>query len=375
MLNLAAIICGLVLLVPWVLYPLGMHLAGLLLRRRTVTARRAPSRRVSIVIATRETPGAIADRVANCLAGTYPADLLQVVVSLDAGGATLEAVRAAIQEPRVLVLRGNGGPGKAESLNTGVAAADGEIVVLTDTHQRFNDDTVAELVASLGSDSRLGAVSGCLEIPATRQWNSPLGWYWRAERQLRENEARIHSSVGVSGSVYAIWHRLWQSLPSGLLLDDLYVPMLVVLGGHRIGFSRRAIATDLRCTEPQQEYQRKVRTLTGNLQLMAWLPQVLLPTHNPIWPQFVCHKLLRLLTPYALLGLLLWTVVQGALLLTPQGRTTALGLLLVIGVWLHLERGVFAKEVRLVLAWLVLLQAAPVAAAVNGLRGRWNVWR
>ena len=41
-----------------------------------------------------------------------------------------------------------------------------------------------------------------------------------------------------------------------------------------------------------------VRTLTGVIQVCAWLPGVLNPLRNRIWLQFVFHKLLRLLTPY-----------------------------------------------------------------------------
>ena len=56
---------------------------------------------------------------------------------------------------------------------------------------------------------------------------------------------------------------------------------------------------DLRAAQalaPEQEFRRKVRTLTGVLQLCAWLPRLLVPIRNPVWVQFVSHKLLRLLT-------------------------------------------------------------------------------
>ena len=55
---------------------------------------------------------------------------------------------------------------------------------------------------------------------------------------------------------------------------------------------------DIRRFAAGQEYRRKVRTLTGVIQVCAWLPKVLDPIANPIWLQFVFHKLLRLLTPY-----------------------------------------------------------------------------
>ena len=51
-----------------------------------------------------------------------------------------------------------------------------------------------------------------------------------------------------------------------------------------------------------------MRTLTGVLQLCAWLPQTLAPVRNPVWPQFVTHKLLRLLTPYWVLVCVVWAI-------------------------------------------------------------------
>ena len=115
-----------------------------------------------------------------------------------------------------------------------------------------------------------------------------------------------------------------------------------------------------------------MRTLTGNFQLIAWLPGVLVPLRNPVWLQFVFHKLLRLLTPYLLLvGLVAaalavvqrfgWiAVIAGAAAVVSLG-----GALAIVG------KG---GAVRNLVSWVVSTQAAVVAATYNGLRGRWNVW-
>src|SRR5205823_512001 len=50
--------------------------------------------------------------------------------------------------------------------------------------------------------------------------------------------------------------------------------------------------------------KRKVRTLAGNLQILRLEPRLLLPGANPVWLQYVSHKLGRLIVPYALLGLM-----------------------------------------------------------------------
>jgi hypothetical protein len=60
-----------------------------------------------------------------------------------------------------------------------------------------------------------------------------------------------------------------------------------------------------------------VRTLSGNFQLLTRLPEALMPWRNPIWLQFLSHKILRLLVPWALIGM----VLASASLSDPLYRT------------------------------------------------------
>src|SRR5439155_20972704 len=69
--------------------------------------------------------------------------------------------------------------------------------------------------------------------------------------------------------------------------------------GKRVGFAPLAVATDVWSGSDATELARKVRTLTGNYQLIAWMPWVLHPGKNRVWWQFMSHKVLRLLTPLA----------------------------------------------------------------------------
>jgi hypothetical protein len=97
---------------------------------------------------------------------------------------------------------------------------------------------------------------------------------------------------------------LWQPLPASTLLDDVLAPMRAVLAGHRIVFEERARAFDRAAPDSAAESRRKVRTLAGNYQILALEPRLLLPIVNPVWVQYVSHKVGRLLVPWALLILL-----------------------------------------------------------------------
>lgn len=363
---------ALLLLIPWALYPwLAIRLAAS--RGAEPGSRQDPQAILSVVLATREAPEAVRARLQDLLAGAWPAGRLDLVVGVD--GET-QPYRFDDLDPapnRLVVVAGGPPGGKASALNAAMQAVTTELVVCTDTHQRFAPDAIARLVAALG-DPRFGAVSGALRLGNEANPESLLGRYWSAERRLRAAEARLHSTVGVSGSVYAMRRSLWVPLPSGLILDDLWIPMRLVLSGHRVGFEPGAEASDVRTTTSGQEFERKVRTLTGNLQLVAWMPAVLLPWRNPVWVQFMCHKLLRLATPYALAGFGVGLLGAAFSARPVIGWAMLLAALLPLVVAIGWRNGVGGR-LRHGLEWVLSMQGAILVATWHGLRGQWNVWK
>jgi cellulose synthase/poly-beta-1,6-N-acetylglucosamine synthase-like glycosyltransferase len=277
----------------------------------------------------------------------------------------------------VLVVAADEGGGKAAGLNAAVQAARGDVLVFSDATQRFAPDAIGILVRRLQADARLAAVGGALQLPGDRPGagrRSPVEWYWVFERRLRNAEARLHSSVGLSGSIYALWRSCWVPMPLQLILDDVWLPMRQVLAGRRVGYDLTAVAWDARSTTASVEKVRKVRTLTGNFQLMAWLPAVLVPIRNPIWLQFLSHKLFRLFTPWLLLiSAASFAVAAAQLLPWAQVRTILLGLTMMAAAILAIRptRAVVLRGAQ----WWWSLQSAIVEATMNGLRGQWNVWR
>jgi cellulose synthase/poly-beta-1,6-N-acetylglucosamine synthase-like glycosyltransferase len=310
----------------------------------------------------------------------YPGELLEVVVARDVAqqySDRVEDAETGAGSGRLLVVNGDAPGGKACALNAAVRAASGDILVFTDTAQRFAPNAIPKLVAAL-SDARIGAVSGALSIGTGRDARSRniAELYWRFERWLRGVEARVHSTVGVTGAIYAMRRSLWRPLRAGVLCDDLYIPMDLVLRGYRIGFCSEAIAVDERRFAPTQEYARKVRTLTGVLQVCLWLPAVLLPIRNPIWVQFVSHKLLRLLTPYLVLVASAAALSAGALALAQRGEGRPAWLLLpIVALGVPLVLWTLSARARAALSMGMAMQAAVVRATWHGLRGDWDVWR
>jgi poly-beta-1,6-N-acetyl-D-glucosamine synthase len=84
--------------------------------------------------------------------------------------------------------------------------------------------------------------------------------------------------------------------------------MNVARVGKRIIFQPSAIARDRVFSKKGKEFSRKVRTLTGNYQLLRLAPW-LLSASNPLLFRFVSHKLLRLLVPLLLILMLLSSAI------------------------------------------------------------------
>ena len=278
---------------------------------------------VSLLIAARNERDTIARKIDNCLSLDYPPHKLQIVVSLD--GPT-DGTDRVVREHAVAVdvVGSVRHQGKAAALNRAVAAATGEILVFCDARQRIDPHAVRELVADL-ADPSVGAVTGELVLVAEdgREAADGVGLYWRYEKALRSMESRIHSTVGASGALYAVRRSLFVTLPDETILDDVMVPLRVVLGGKRIVFEPRARAYDRVCP-PKSEFDRKVRTLAGNFQLVTLMPEVLRPWRNPVFLQFLSHKIGRLMVPYCLVLLLASNLLlrEGLYLLFLAGQTT-----------------------------------------------------
>jgi cellulose synthase/poly-beta-1,6-N-acetylglucosamine synthase-like glycosyltransferase len=188
--------------------------------------------------------------------------------------------------------------GKPAALNLALTKASGDVIVFTDARQPLSPRTIQSLVEDLG-DEKVGGVGGALQLTG----DAPAGFYWKYEALIRKWEARSGSTVGVSGALWAAKRALLEPMPDDTILDDVLQPMRIRLQGFRVGFEPDAIAYD-RAAESKREFARKVRTLSGNFQLLVIEPKLLLPFVNPSWFDFVSHKLLRLVVPYAMVAAL-----------------------------------------------------------------------
>jgi len=273
---------------------------------------------VSIVIAARNEASRLPARIENLLASDYPRDRMQIIVASDGStDATVDVLAPYAGKVELIMLPPGG---KARALNAAVPRARHPILVFADARQRFAPDAIRRLVRHFSRLS-VGAVSGELMLDCdTSTIADGVGAYWKYEKWLRRREAIVGSTLGVTGAVYAMRRALWEPLPADTILDDVLGPMRIVLRGYRVIFDPTALAFDEAASDATAETRRKVRTLAGNFQLIALEPRLLVPFVNPVWLQFMSHKLGRLVVPYALIALF---VASGLLARTSPAYATA----------------------------------------------------
>jgi biofilm PGA synthesis N-glycosyltransferase PgaC len=328
---------------------------------------------ISIVIAARNEAARLPTRLTNLLAQEYPGRREIIVVS---DGST-DDPRAALAPfgSSVRLIEVPAG-GKPLALNAGVAVASGEILVLADARQQFAPGALTALVSNF-SDPTVGGATGELVLDCEHQGvdtsvSDGIGLYWKYEKWLRRNESLVWSTLGATGAIYALRRRCWSPLPEATLLDDVLAPMRAVLDGARIVFDERAIAYDRASADAAAESRRKTRTLAGNYQILAQEPRLLVPFVNPVWVQYVSHKIGRLVVPWALVSLFVSTLVLApdhvlyAVVLAAQG----------IFYGLALSGALFEARERLArVAYTFVVMNLSAVTGLAALRRVREVWR
>jgi len=260
---------------------------------------------ISIVMIVRDERVTLRRKLDNLFSLSYPTQMLELIVASDGStDGTEEILNSYSKDKRLRIILLSQSRGKAACLNDAMRAAKGEIVVFTDARQEIEEDAIRLLMENF-ADVRVGCASGELMLGdrLSGEAGEGMGLYWRIEKSIRELESRSGSVVGATGALYAIRRELITPLPVGTILDDVYLPMNVVRRGMLVLFDARARAWDARNLGRQREFARKVRTLGGNYQLLQLAPW-LLGNSNSIRFEFVSHKLMRLVIPFALIGLL-----------------------------------------------------------------------
>ena len=257
---------------------------------------------VTVIIAVHNEMPHLPGKIESLQALDYPADALRIIFVSDGSTDGSDCYLTTYCQARAgwRCLHYPTAAGKPKALNVGVEAADTDFIVFMDCRQRVSSNAITALLAPM-KDPTIGAVSGELLLENNHGMEaSNVGLYWRYEKWIRQNESYCFSTTGATGALYAIRREHYKVLPEDTLLDDFDTPINLLQRGLRTVFEPNAKAFDQAEENVSGEFKRKARTLTGNYQSFLRHRWLFNPLKNPVWWQFLSHKVFRLLVPYAL---------------------------------------------------------------------------
>jgi glycosyltransferase involved in cell wall biosynthesis len=360
------------------LYPFGPYQLSLLVGRRLRPAPpvpqpdpMAPAETFAICLCAYNEEQTIEAKVEDLLQLRQAAGALEILVYVDAASDRT----AALLEPyrdRIRLVVSSERRGKTHGMNLLVGMTRASIVMFTDATVRIQPDAVAVLRRYF-ADPTVGCVCSHLtyvndDAGATAAVGSA---YWRLNEWTRGLETDTGSALGGDGSLFAMRRSLHEPVPD--VIDDLYLPLVVLIKGSRVVRAPELRAFEWHTTAAEDELARKIRIAC---QCMA--------VHMTLWSRLRtldAWHLYKYLTYRLLRWIGGWFMAVGALLLAIASLlflgllpTLALALLAGAGLWLGLRLRIGPVEQ----VWNMLLAFAGNAiGAWRALRGEravtWNV--
>jgi poly-beta-1,6-N-acetyl-D-glucosamine synthase len=263
---------------------------------------------LTLIVAAYNEEKVILEKIRNSLTLDYPRDRLEIVIATDGCTDDTNDIIRTFASAGVTLRATFPRRGKTRVLNDAIPHASGEIVVLSDANAMYSAGALRTLVRHF-IDPAVGGVTGDVKIVNDSvAFGSSEGLYYRYERFLMEQESNLGALIGVDGAMYAIRKELFSPPSDNIVLDDLVISMNVARQGYRLVYDPEALAFEQATPEMSQEFKRKVRIVAGGFQALVQregLPQV---HQGRLWFAYVSHKLLRWLTPFALLVCLISAV-------------------------------------------------------------------
>jgi glycosyltransferase involved in cell wall biosynthesis len=299
-------------------YPVSLICLSLL---RRLAVRKAPFLpRLTFLITACNEEKRIRAKLENTLEIDYPHDLLQIMVASDGSTDATNAIVGEFASRGVELLEIRERRGKESAQKDAVAIASGEVIVFSDVATRIEPDALKKMMMNF-ADPTVGCVSSVDRVIGSDGKPCGEGAYVRYEMWLRGLEERVSSLVGLSGSFFAARREVCRDFSAEMQSDFRTVLNSMKLGLRGVS-DPQVIGYYPDVDAPSREFARKVRTVLRGLTVFFRHLEFLNGFRYGLFSyQYFCHKLLRWLVPFFLLGALISNMVLA-------GSTPFFGLIL-----------------------------------------------
>ena len=259
---------------------------------------------VTVVFSVFNEEKVIRRKLESILNSDYPNDKVQILIgsdnSTDQTHSIIEEFIA--QYPNITLIKKTSRNGKLKIINELIDLTTTQHLVFTDANVFFEPITLKALVYNLvAKDAKLVCGNILKFSPKNQGISSQEIFYMNFENQLKYNESLKYGfCVGVEGGCYGILKSSFVKVPDGFLMDDFFITLDVIEKGGKVLFEPEAICYEDVNDAPMIEFKRKIRISLGNFRNLKYYKHLLFPIHKGFGFAFFSHKVLRWITPFAL---------------------------------------------------------------------------
>jgi cellulose synthase/poly-beta-1,6-N-acetylglucosamine synthase-like glycosyltransferase len=247
--------------------------------------------------------------------------------------------------------------GKCQTINRLVEQCRGEIIVATDCDTSLEPMAIEAGVREFAADPTLGCLSS---IPEYELGNQSLQQrYWSFDLAIRKAESRLGRLIVLNGWLYFFRRDAYRPIPVGVMADDLWIPLTIVLDGWQCRQCSTSVATCDRTDESTELHKRR-RVIAGGMDVVRRLSGEIIRSPFLLFLIF-SHKVNRWLLPVWLLCFLLLLLFWSE---------WSLSLLISLGICLGL--GLCCRQIRHALLTLSMPFLSLLDAIRNEDLARWE---
>lgn len=307
------IVCLLLIVYPYAIYPFALALLNFaFIRRSPPEAGSPPPCTADLLIPAYNEEKFIKDKLRNLL--TFRCNWTKVRVLVGTDGCTdrtAEIVRSFQAEHPGLPIQLFEFPvnrGKSTVLNELAARSVADVLILTDASTAFAPDTVERLLKPYANEAVAGVCGRKAIDPDDRtETGKNEGFYWKFEARLKEQEGKLYSVIGADGPVFSVRRACYVPLPPSVLIDDFYLCMMAVTRTRRMVYEREAMGYERSSESYGNEYIRRKRLATGAYQFlrMMFAERLFAQWNGRTLFCLFSHKIIRWTSPFYMIGLYL----------------------------------------------------------------------
>jgi len=293
----------------YVLYPIFTQLLGRFFKNNSsVYSHEEELPLVSVLMAAHNEEKIIEEKIISILNSSYPSSKIEILIGSDRSTDNTNSIikKYADSDERFHFFEFSNRTGKIGIVNHLNQKAKGEILLLTDANVILEPYTLFELVKHFKNPdiSLVDSFMKHRNLKAdgiSRQESN----YISNEVNTKHAEGKIWGSLmGPFGGCFAIRRVEFQPVPNNFLVDDFYSCMQVLKNKKRCISDEKAIVLEDVSNNLNAEFKRKIRISSGNFQNLAKFWPLLLRFNGTAFA-FFSHKVLRWLTPFFILFIIL----------------------------------------------------------------------